>query len=156
MALNTRSAIHPKWLTHNVTVENGFRLAEIEIFDPKGSDATYNATNNTWSSAREVFWTGKARIQTVRNTVTRQNSINATDAQPFEVHIDMRGNTLEGHEGELPDIRPNHNIFVTSSPYDASLENYIFVVTGSLSTSNPWGKMIQCEVDQEVRRAAAS
>lgn len=156
MALNTRTILHPKWITHNSAVESGFRVAEIEIFDPKGSDATYDATTNTWSSAREILWTGKARIQAVRNTVNRQNSFNATDAQPFEVHIDMRGNTLSGSEGDMPDIRPNHNIFVTSSPYDATLENYIFVITGSLSTSNPWGKMLQCEVDQEVLRDTSS
>lgn len=156
MALNSRPVIHPNWFTHNVPVEDGMRLAEIEIFNPKASAASYNAATNTWTSAREVIWTGKARIQAVRNTVTRQNAVNASSAQPFEVHIDMRGNTLEGAEGTMPDIRPNHQIFVTSSPYDETLENYIFVITGAISTSNPWGKALQCEVDQEAVRATSS
>lgn len=156
MALNTRSAIHPKWLTHNNAVASDFMLADIEVFDPKASDSTYNPTTNEWTSARSVLWTGKARIQAVRKTVMRDVESNPTGFQLFEVHIDMRGNTLEGSENEMPDIRPNHQLFVTSSPYDESLEGYIFIILGTLSTSNPWGKMLQCEVDQEVKRVTES
>jgi len=156
MALNTRTILHPSWVSHNKNIEAGMRLADIEIFDLKGSEATYDAATNTWTGAREVLWTGKARIQSVRNSVTRQSSINATNAQQFEVHIPADGNTLEGSEGQMPDLRPNHQIFVNSAPYDPTLENYIFVITGTLSSSNPWGKMLQCEVDQEVRRDTSS
>ena len=156
MALNSRSVLHPKWLTHNVPVGDSFQLATIEIFDPKGSDSTYNAVNNTWSSARTVLWTGKARIQVSRNATNATSTINPSTVQMFEVHIDLRGNTLEGAVGTMPDIRPNHQVFVTASPYDEALKYYIFTVTGALSSSNPWGKMLQCEVDQEVKRVISS
>lgn len=155
MAINSRPAVHPKWFTHNVPVENSFQLATIEIFDPNGSDATYDAANNTWTSARTVLWTGKARIQVSRNAVGSSAMTNPTSVQMFEVHIDLRGNTLDGAVGTMPDIRPNHQIFVTSSPYDNALEKYIFTVTGALNSSNPWGKMLQCEVDQEVKRVTS-
>ena len=153
MALNSRPAIHPKWLTHNNNVESSFHLATIEIYDPEINDGSYNAATNTFTSSRTVLWTGKARLQAVRSSSARANKMNPTTIQELEVHIDMRGNTLDGAEGTMPDIRPQHQIFVTDSPYDETLENYILTVRSSVSTSNPWGKMLHCEVDQEVKRA---
>ena len=153
MALNSRPAIHPKWLTHNNNVESSFHLATIEIYDPEINDGSYNAATNTFTSARTVLWTGKARIQAVRSSILKQNDNNPTNSQELEVHLDMRGNTLAGSEGEMPDIRPNYQIFVTSSPYDETLENYILTVRSSISTSNPWGKMLLCEVDLEANVA---
>ena len=153
MALNSRPAIHPKWLTHNNNVESSFHLATIEIYDPEINDGSYNAATNTFTSARTVLWTGKARIQAVRSSILKQNDNNPTNSQELEVHLDMRGNTLAGSEGEMPDIRPNYQIFVTSSPYDETLENYILTVRSSISTSNPWGKMLLCEVDLEANLA---
>jgi hypothetical protein len=130
-------------------------LATIEIFDPEINDGTYNAATNTFSSSRTVLWTGKARIQAVRSSSARANQMNPTSIQELEVHIDMRGNPLEGSEGTMPDIRPQHQIFITSSPYDETLENYILTVRSALTTSNPWGKMLHCEVDQEVKRVSS-
>ena len=153
MALNSRPAIHPKWLTHNNNVESSFHLATIEIYDPEINDGSYNAATNTFTSSRTVLWTGKARIQAVRSSILKQNDNNPTNSQELEVHLDMRGNTLAGSEGEMPDIRPNYQIFVTSSPYDETLENYILTVRSSISTSNPWGKMLLCEVDLEANLA---
>lgn len=154
MALNTRPAIHPKWLTHNNNVESSFHLATIEIYDPEINDGSYNAATNTFTSARTVLWQGKARIQAVRSSTRQANDNNPTNLQELEVHIDMRGNTLDGEEGTMPDIRPNHQIFVTDSPYDETLENYILTVRSSISTSNPWGKMLLCEVDLEAKRGS--
>jgi len=128
-------------------------LATIEIYDPEINDGSYNAATNTFTSARTVLWTGKARIQAVRSSILKQNDNNPTNSQELEVHLDMRGNTLAGSEGEMPDIRPNYQIFVTSSPYDETLENYILTVRSSISTSNPWGKMLLCEVDLEANLA---
>jgi hypothetical protein len=127
-------------------------LATIEIYDPEIADGTYNAATNTFSSARTVLWQGKARLQAVGSSTNQANNNNPTNVQEFEVHIDMRGNTLSGSEGTMPDIRPNHQIFVTDSPYDETLENYILTVLRSISTSNPWGKMLLCEVDLEAKR----
>jgi len=153
LALKTRPAIHPKWLTHNNNVESSFHLATIEIYDPEINDGSYNAATNTFTSSRTVLWTGKARIQAVRSSILKQNDNNPTNSQELEIHLDMRGNTLAGSEGEMPDIRPNYQIFVTSSPYDETLENYILTVRSSISTSNPWGKMLLCEVDLEANLA---
>lgn len=152
MALNTRPAIHPKWLTHNNNVESSFHLLTIEIFDPNVEGGTYDAATNTWTSSRSVLWTGKARLQAVRSASNRQNKMNPTSIQEVEVHIDMRGNTLEGAEYTMPEIRPSYQIFITDSPYDETLESYILTVRSSVTTSNPWGRMLLCEIDEEAKR----
>lgn len=152
MALNTRPAIHPKWLTHNNNVESSFHLLTIEIFDPNVQGGTYDAATNTWTSSRSVLWTGKARLQAVRSASNRQNKMNPTSIQEVEVHIDLRGNTLAGAEYTMPEIRPSYQIFITDSPYDETLESYILTVRSSVTTSNPWGRMLLCEIDEEAKR----
>lgn len=156
MALNTRPIIHPNFFEHNRQIDRDMMLATIEIFDPNASDSTYDAENNSWTSARDILWTGKARVQSSKAGTNRTSVLNPTSVQEVEVHIDFAGNTLAGYEGVMPDIRPGHQIFITSSPYDETLENYILVVRGSVNSSNPWHKMLQCEIDQEVKRVVSS
>ena len=153
MALNTRSVIHPKFFEHNRQIDRDFMLATVEIFDPNATDSTYNATTNAWTSAREILWTGKARIQPTKDATNKQFQYNPTAVQEVEVHIDLEGNTLAGYAGTMPDIRPGHQIFVTDSPQDAVLERFILTVRSAMNSSNPWHRMILCEVDQEVERA---
>ena len=151
MALNSRSPLDPRWVTHNVPVESGFQVAEIEIYDPSITESTYDPETNEWESARAVVWSGKARIQPIRQSANRSNMMNPTSIREVQVHIDLRGNTLEEHVGEIVDIRPNYQIVITSSPFDPTMESYLLTVRGAFNTSIPWGKMIHCEVDQEVQ-----
>lgn len=144
MALNSRSAIHPKWFSHNLPVESGFNLASIEIFDSNISDGTYNATTNTWSGSRTVLWSGEARIQPVSKSTNRANTGNPTSVLDVEVHFN--------HPGDL-DILPGHQIFVTASPYNTPLTNMILTVRTALNSSNAWNRVLVCEVDEEVRRS---
>lgn len=156
MALNTRSIIHPKFFEHNRQIDRDLMLADVEIFDPNAVDSTYNAATNSWTSQRDIVWTGKARLQPVRTASNRANTLNPTSIQELEVHIDFSGNTLAGFVGVMPDVRPGFQIFVTASPCDTTLQNYILVVRGSVNSSNPWHKMLYCEVDQEVKRVPSS
>lgn len=156
MALNSRNPLDPRWISHNIPIESGFQLAEIEIYNPSMTESVYDADDNTWESERVLLWTGKARIQPIRGAANRSNMMNPTSVREVEVHIDLRGNTLEDHENEIVDIRPNYQIVITSSPFDTTLQSYLLTVRGSFGTSNPWGKMIHCEVDQEVQIGAGS
>jgi len=127
-------------------------LITVEIFDPNVDGGTYDAVNNTWTSTRSVVWTGKARMQAVRSASNRQGTLNPTSVQEVELHISMRGNTLDGAEGTVPEIRPGLQAFITDSPYDETLESYILNVRSSVTTSNPWGRMLLCEIDEEAKR----
>lgn len=152
MALNSRGILDPRWLTHNRPVNTGFLTTTIEIFNPSISEATYNATSNTWTGERDILWTGKARIQPNSKPSDRNGKINPTSVQEVEVHIDFTGNTLTGSVGVMPDIRPNHQIFVTDSPADVALESFIYNVRSVVNSSTPWHRVLICEVDQEVAR----
>lgn len=159
MALNSRPIIHPDWLTHNRGPDKSLMLVELEIFDPNSSTSTYDAETNSWTSDRQVVFTGKGRIQPVRTASNRSNMTNPTSIQEVQVHIDFAGNTLEGYQelgGLVPDIRPGYQIFVTDSPYDRELETYILNVRASVNSSNPWHRVIYCEIDQEVLRVTGT
>lgn len=156
MALNSRSTIHPKWYTHNRSIERSLELCDIEIYNPASAESVYDAATNTWSDSSVLLWEGKARIQPRSASVrlgTSGNIYTAIDpgaSQIMEVHIGLKENQLAGSNGEMPDIRPGHRMLVTASPIDESLINFEFVVRSVLNSSNPWHRMLLCEVNQEL------
>lgn len=156
MALNARPIVDPRWVAHNAGSHKALAYASIEIFNPKSTDSTYDASTNTWSNAVEVVWVGKARIQP-RSSTARLGSagtvISAIDpgaSQIVEVNIGFKDNELLGHVGEMPDIRPGFKMRVTDSPVDANLINFDFVVRSIINSSNPWHRQLLCEVNQEL------
>lgn len=156
MALNSRGAIDPRWVTHNIPVERSLAYATIEIFNPKSADNIYDPATNTWSTDVEVVWEGKARIQP-RNATARLGSagtvISAIDpgaSQIVEVNIGLRDNQLLGSNGVMPDLRPGFKMRVTDSPIDPALCNFDFVVRSVINSSNPWNRQLLCEVNQEL------
>lgn len=144
MALNSRSAIHPKWVSHNRPTAESFFLCSVEIFDNQITESVYNATANTWSSDRNIIWSGDARIQPVNKGSKSVSGMNATTLQEVEVHLPAIGTV---------DIKPNHQIFVTEAVYSSQLQTLIFTVKDVVNSSNAWGRTLVCVVDQEVRRS---
>ena len=155
MALNGRSAIDPRWYTHNRGIEKALELCTIDIIEPATSDAVYDVTTNSWTTDTTTIWTGKARIQ-VRSSNVRQgsplspmNGIDPVNNLVMEVHIGLKENQLTGSNGAMPDVRPGHRIFTTSSPLDPILENFELVVRSVINSSNPWHRTLLCEVNQD-------
>ena len=152
MALNTRGVIDPRWAYHNRAVRHSLNAVEIEIFNPQISEDTYDPETNSWSAELTPLWVGSAQLKTVRSPASRVMKLNPSSVQEVEFSIDFTGNILEGSEGEMPDIRPNYQIFITSSPLDPQLETFIYNVTGVINDSLSWHRTIVCEVDQEMKR----
>lgn len=153
MALNSRSAIDPRWVTHNNNVMRSLALCTVEIFDPSSGTSTYDASTNTWTGSVSTLWSGKARIQPKGNTISSSAgsmSVNDSYRKVFEVHIGLRENQITGSNGVMPDIRPGHRIKVTVSPLDSSLLDYEFIVGAVANSSNPWHRMLLCEVNEEI------
>lgn len=156
LALNSRSAIDPRWTFHNLAIERSLALASIDIYNPSSVDSVYDADTNTWTGTTVLLWTGKARIQP-RSASARMGSagtvISAIDpgaSQIVEVHIGMRENQLTGSNGAMADIRPGHRMLVTDAPLDQMLKNFEFVVRSVINSSNPWHRVLLCEVNQEL------
>lgn len=156
LALNKRPALDPRWTIHNRAVLDSFALATIEIFDLNTTANSYDTATNTWSSTSTVLWSGRARIQprtssrTSGDTNNLQKSYDPGVPQVVEVHIGLRENQLIGSNGAMPNLRPGHRMRVTASPVDEQLLNFDFVVRSVLNSSNPWSRMLLCEVNQEL------
>lgn len=150
MALNSRSSIDPRWLTHNRSVGYGLQLAQVEIYNPASGSQEYDATTNTWTGSKTTIYTGPARVQPISNAGDAGDTYNPTLFQNVRVEIPYGKNTLAGTSGELPDIRPNDRIIVTSSPYNSVLTKFVFSVIGVMNSSNAWERTLLCRVDTEL------
>ena len=156
MALNSRSSIDPRWFTHNRRIEQSLELCSIEIYNPASANSTYDPDTNTWSESSVLLWTGKARIQPRSSTVRLGNmgtvytAVDPGASQIMEVHIGLKENQLAGSAGAMPDLRPGHRMLVKTSPIDTSLLNFEFVLRSVLNSSNPWHRVLLCEVNQEL------
>lgn len=156
MALNSRPAIDPRWYTHNRAIERSLELCTIEIYNPASADSVYDPDTNTWSDSSVVLWEGKARIQP-RSASVRLGSMGSVytaidpgASQIMEVHIGLKENQLLGSNGAMPDLRPGHRLLVTDSPIDEALVNFEFVLRSVLNSSNPWHRVLLCEVNQDL------
>lgn len=150
MALNSRGAVDPRWLTHNQAVGYALQLATVEVYNPATADQEYDPETNTWTGTRTTLYTGPARIQPVASVTETTLEYNPTTIQNVRVILPYGKNTLTGSEGEIPDIRPNDRLLVTDSPYNTNLEKFIYVVIGVLNSSNAWERTLLCRVDTEL------
>jgi hypothetical protein len=137
-------------LTHSQRVLYALELAQIEIFEPTTATQVYNPTTNTWTVTTDKVYTGPARIQPIMNAGDEGEDYNPSIFQNVKIQISNGRNTLAGSSGVIPDIRSNYQIRVTSSPNNANLQKFIFVVTSVLNSSNAWERTLLCKVDIEL------
>ena len=142
MALNSRSALHPQWVTHNRNVSTSFQICTASIYRQNLSDRVYNAVANTWNSTSTQLWTGPARIQPLSASNQRTVMTNDTFVRQVQVQINFTNN-------QIADIRPGDYMQVSASPYDATLTKFVYVVRSVINSSNPWQRTLVCEVDME-------
>lgn len=149
MALNTRGAVDPRWLTHNRGVLRALMLATVDIVRSGGSTQEYDATTGTWTVNSTTIFTGRARVQPVNAVNETSDTYNPTFLKTVRVQLDYNSNTAAGATGEIPDIRPNDKLRVTAS-HNESLTKFIYVVTDVLNSSNAWERTLLCKVDTEL------
>jgi hypothetical protein len=149
MALNSRSALDPRWVSHHRNVASSFQVCDIEIYNEQLASRAYNATNNTWDTESSNIWAGKARIQPTKISSERNIPGNPTFVRQVTMQIDFGKNQVEDSDGEMADIRPGNYVIVTESPYDPILKNFVYIVRSVMGSSNPWQRTITCEVDME-------
>jgi hypothetical protein len=149
MALNSRPALDPRWVSHHRNVSSSFQVCDIEIYNEQLASRDYNATTNTWDTDSTNIWTGKARIQPTKISSDRNVPGNPTFVRQVNMQIDFGKNQVEDSDGEMADIRPGNYVIVTKSPYDPLLKNFVYIVRTVMGSSNPWQRTITCEVDME-------
>lgn len=149
MALNSRGSIDPRWLTHNAPVGYGLQLATIEVYSA-ATTSDYDATTNTWSGEKTVIYSGRARVQPINAVNETGDTFNPTYIKMVRVQLPYFKNDAAGASGDMPDIRPNHKMIVTASPYNSALTKFIFIVQDVLNSSNSWERTLVCRVDTEL------
>ena len=150
MALNTRGAVDPRWLTHNQPVGYALQLATVRIYNPAAEGQVYDPATNTFSGSFTDLYTGQARIQPISTPSDTPEEYNPTMLQTVRVVLPLGKNTLTGSDGVVPDIRPNDKMVVTSSPYNEQLEKFSYMVIGVMNSSNAWERTLLCRVDTEL------
>lgn len=150
MALNTRGAVDPRWLSHNQAVGYALQLATVRIYNPASGEQTYDPATNTFSGNSTDLYIGPARVQPVSTPTDTSESYNPTTLQSVRVVLPLGKNSLEGSAGVVPDIRPNDKLVVTSSPYNDALEKFSYMVIGVMNSSNAWERTLMCRVDTEL------
>ena len=150
MALNSRSAIHPKWPTHNQNVGYSLMLASVQIYNPASGNQEYDAETNSWTGEVTALYEGMARIQPINAVNEVNDAYNPTFIKTVRVQIAYNKNQLEGATDAMPDIRPNDRMAVSSSPYNTALEKFVYVVTDVMNSSNSWERTLICRVDSEL------
>lgn len=147
MALNSRSAIDPRWFYHNSPVGYGLQVAKVKLYQSNDYSKVYDAETNSWSGSNTDIYIGPARIQQISTASDAGEDFSPTMIQTVRVQLPYNKNTLGGN---MPDIRPNMMMRVTSSPYNSSLESFLFEVISVLNSSNSWERTIICRADSEL------
>lgn len=152
MAINTRGSIDPRWPYHSRNVGRALELAEVEIFSGSNADRVYDPVTNAWTGDATTLFTGRARIQQKNTSSDTSTSYiyNPTMLQNVDVFISYGRNTLAGSDGDIPDIRPNDKMRVTSADYNPDLTKFLFTVIGVMNSSNSWEKRLLCRIDTEI------
>lgn len=150
MALNSRGAVDPRWISHNRAVALSLHLASVEIYNPNSVSQEYDPETNTWTGSKTVLWDGKARIQPIGAAGDAGDVYNPTLFQNIKVQLAYGRNGLSGATAEMPDFRPNDRMIVTDSPFNESLKGFIYTVIGVMNSSNAWERTLLCRVDTEL------
>lgn len=125
-------------------------FASVHIFNPASGSQEYDPETNSWTGSTTPLYEGKARIQPVSAVNEVADTYNPTLIKTVRVQIAYGKNTLEDGVNPMPDIRPNDRMLVTSSPYNETLEKFIYVITDVLNSSNSWERTLLCRVDTEL------
>lgn len=150
MALNSRGSIDPRWIYHNRNAVRALELAEVEIYNPATGSQTYNPVTNDFTGSKTAIYTGRARIQPTTAATDLASDYNPTALKMVRVQVSYGRNELVGATEEMPDIRPNDRMIVTSAPYNTSLEKFLYTVMDVLNSSNSWERTLVCRVDSEL------
>jgi hypothetical protein len=114
--------------------------AEIRIIDPNTRDQAWNMQNNTFSnSPASIIYTGKARIQPIREARTPDLGVTQGAIQSIRVQVP--------YSATLPLIRKGLQVEVTKPGEDAVLSSLRFTVRSAINSSYGWNRTIECDVD---------
>ena len=114
--------------------------AEIKIIDPNIGDEVWDVETNSYTGTAAVeIYSGKARIQPIRNTATPDLGITQGAIQGIRVQVP--------YDATIGLVRKGLQVQVTDGGEDATLEDLQFVVRSGVNSSYGWNRTIECDAD---------
>ena len=121
--------------------------AWIAIVDPTQKTTVEDAVTGVVSSVTITpLWTGYSRVKPQRSDILVKKAVDSTTQKD----VQFWPNDWVG-DRTLPALRPGLEIVVMSCPNDTELEQYKYLVTGSLTSSRGWNRLIDAVVNNESR-----
>ena len=114
--------------------------AEIRIIDSNTRDQTWNMQTNTFTnSPASILYTGKARIQPIREARTPDLGVTQGGIQSIRVQVP--------YDATLPLIRKGLQVEVINPGEDVVLQSLWFTVRSAINSSYGWNRTIECDAD---------
>jgi hypothetical protein len=143
MGLNTnaRTLFSPAWQEALRGAPESAMVATVLIF-ANSTNEVYDPDTDTWTNVVTPLYSGKARVQPMRNANNINQIGNATTVQAILVSVPVSAETLN--------LRPGHRLNVLTSPLNPALLTYQFVLSDITDSSNPIERTLMFTVDQET------
>jgi hypothetical protein len=116
--------------------------AEIEIVDPDLGEQEWDPiTNDYGTDSTVVLWSGRARIQPLKQSRGSTPNLNVMQGGIEAVRIQVP------YDPSLPLIRKGLQIRVVDGAEDEVLSTVQFVVRSAINSSYGWNRTIECDAD---------
>jgi hypothetical protein len=117
----------------------------IHIIDPTQTVVTTNFDTGERTVLVTPLWSGYARIQPIRNSVSTWRATNPTTTRIVQFWPDKFPVELE------IDLKPGLRIAVEEGGNDPWLTSYQYTVVGAINSTQAWQRTIDTQVDLENR-----
>ena len=160
MPLGTRGTMDARFPWYGRTPAVGAMLGHAQIRhisnDPAW-DTTWAPLDGTAANSPHlspVVWTGRARIQPNVDWRARKHAVvgEVVTEHAVRIQIPFDGNTLPGHEGEMPLIGSGDWVTVTDVmsmqgvPSDDAVTRFTYTIRNIIGSSNSWTKTLLCDI----------
>lgn len=118
--------------------------AEVEIFDPNLRSKQWDEWTNESIVEPIVIWTGKARVQPIRNSDIKTPDIGFATQNIRKVRLQIPLDNARDY------IRPGFQVKILNGALFPDLENLNLVVVNALNSTYAWLATVDCEVNAKV------
>lgn len=116
----------------------------IHIIDPTTITTNMNVDAGTYVVNATPSWSGYARIQPIRNSVSTWRATNPTSTRIVQFWVDFP-------EDQVIDLKPGMRIAVELAGNDEWLTKYEYTIVGAINSTSAWQRTIDAQTDLENR-----
>lgn len=146
MALNSRSAVHPRWTRHAAQPLTGFLSCVLQLIDPRRDTVDHrdwNPVTNGPSNSATLEWEGPGQLQVFRQTLNAEQPAGGiTQIRSLRFTVPINGPQIPVRKGML--------IRVIYCPNDDDATRYQYTVTSGINSGLSFMRTIEAESDMST------